>query len=182
MGTVNERAVLQTGLTADCAATGMASFQMPPLPGPDLIAYAARLRAYAEDFAAGTPIHVPRERLLALLDALMGGCRESQTIDSAQDLRVAELAVRLRRKNSTVRQMCKDGEFDMTRLGEGAYKHRAKEWMVPLAAVLAYEARQRGGGRTRVDKLSDWRQVKPTKRRRAHGKTREPDLLAGPRR
>jgi hypothetical protein len=64
--------------------------------------------------------------------------------------------------------MCADGEFDIRGQGEGAYKHRGKEWMVPVAAVQAYEARQRSGGRTLVDKISDWKQVTPTKRRRAH--------------
>jgi hypothetical protein len=179
MGTVNDTVVLQTGLTAGCAATGIASFQLPPLPGPDLVAYAMRLRAHAEDFAPGTPIQVPRERLLALLGIVTGGGGQPQVHDSTgQDLRVPDLAQRLRRKNSTVRQMCKDGEFDMPRPGDGAYKHRGKEWMVPLAAVEAYKARQRMGGRTAVDKLSDWKQVKSPKRRRAHAQTREPNLLA----
>jgi hypothetical protein len=64
--------------------------------------------------------------------------------------------------------MCGAGEFDMPTDGEGAYKHRGKEWMVPEVAVLAYEACQRVGGCRATESLSHWKKIKPTQPRRKH--------------
>jgi hypothetical protein len=76
------------------------------------------------------------------------------------------VAARIGRGASTVRQMCADGEFDMPTPGDGAYKHRDKEWLVPEVALRAYQERQRLGGRSARDNISDWKRVKPTPKRR----------------
>ena len=75
---------------------------------------------------------------------------------------------RLGRKPSTVREICANGEFDMPTKGEGAYKYRGKEWMIPEGAVLAYEERQRASNRRLHDNLSDWKRIKSPKPRRNH--------------
>jgi hypothetical protein len=164
MGSPQEPAWLQA-VSALVAASGHDPNEKPP-QACDLAAYAESLRVVAMDFAPGMAIPVPRERLLALLEVVGAGLGNLATAGRAPDLRIPELAQRLGRRPSTVRQICAAGEFDMPTEGEGAYKNRGREWMVPEAAVVAYEGRQRAGGRRVVDNLSDWKKLKSPKPRR----------------
>jgi hypothetical protein len=126
--------------------------------------YAASLRVVAMECAPGSSVPVPRERLLELLD-LLEDKQEDPGAHPRWDLSVEQVAERIGRSSSTVRQMCADKEFGGPP-GEGAYKHRGKEWRVPEAALVAYQQRQRDGGRSASDSISDWRRVKSTPKRR----------------
>jgi excisionase family DNA binding protein len=68
------------------------------------------------------------------------------------DLTVAELATRFHRSASTVRDWCEHGRF------EGAYKLNGRDWRIPLAALDAFLAAQRGEKDT--SPLGAWRAVR----------------------
>jgi len=162
MGSSNEGSRFRTGLYAQVEAGKLTPIEKPPLAD-----YAASLRKVVAEFAPGSPVPVPRERLLELLEFVASA--EGIPADDGRhlpDLRVDGVGDRMGRKPSTVRQMCADGEFDMPNAGDGAYKHRGKEWLVPEVAVRAYEERRRGGGRATRDNISDWKRVKATPTRR----------------
>src|SRR2546425_1057650 len=76
----------------------------------------------------------PRDGLLEL------AADDGQTPSDAPqaDLTVAEVATRFHRAASTVREWCEHGRF------EGAYKLNGRDWRIPLAAVDAFLAKQRG--------------------------------------
>ena len=142
---------------------------MPPAGG-DLHDFAAALRAYASELPSGHAVPVPRERLLSLLDIVQRfGCPSAVTPSgNDEEFTVERLAKRLHRKPSTVRGMISSGEFAKPP-EQRPYKRRNREWMVPLPAVLEYEARQRTQGRQAVaDDLSDWKHAKTLTKRRNH--------------
>jgi hypothetical protein len=116
---------------------------------------AAGLRKLAEALPAGTPVPVPSDWLLDLLNGQGSPERPAEAMDPT----VEELAARYRRAPSTVRGWCEAGRFP------GAYKLHAREWRIPAAAIGAFEARARARdcradrGRNVVRCLSDWRHV-----------------------
>ncbi len=117
------------------------------------------LRALAEALPAGAAVSVPRDWLLELLEG-SGGLQTSAKSPLA-DLTVAELAQLFGRKPSSVRGWLETG------LLEG-YKLNGREWRVTLAAVEAFQARQRDGKRSEgsasgdrpAGGLGDWRNVR----------------------
>jgi Helix-turn-helix domain len=129
---------------------------------PPLTDFAASLRLVAEEFAPGSAVPVPRERLLELLSAVLGEQDVTEAYRASRDLRVEDVAREIDRSPSTVRQMCADGEFAMPTPGEGAYKHRGKEWLIPEAALRGYRERERLGGRASGDNISDWKRARRT--------------------
>ena len=80
------------------------------------------------------------------------------------DFTVAQLAARFGRTPSCVRAWLDAGRF------EGAYKLNNKDWRVPVAGVLAFEAAARtqpAPTQQAVPSLSAWRRAtSPTRRRR----------------
>jgi hypothetical protein len=165
MGNSQDDPVLYDVLCSHGETDSLSHFGMPPRP-LDLIGYAGALRTYALGFSADAGITVPREWLLALIDTVIPGPTGSRTGESCPDHRISDLVDRLGRKESTIRQMCTDREFEMPIKDKSAYKYRNKEWKIPEAAVLAYEARQRVGRSPTLDNLSDWRTTKSPKPRR----------------
>jgi len=95
---------------------------------------ADRLRELAERLPPGTALTLTRDGLLEL--AADGGQTPSDAPQA--DLTVAEVATRFHRAASTVREWCEHGRF------EGAYKLNGRDWRIPLAAVDAFLAKQRG--------------------------------------
>lgn len=80
------------------------------------------------------------------------------------DFTVAQLAARFSRTASCIRGWLEAGKFS------GAYKLNSKDWRIPLADVLAFEAAQRAQPVAQaVVSLSAWRRArnaKPARRRR----------------
>lgn len=106
-----------------------------------------RLRQAVELLPEGASLSLTRETLLEAL----GPAGDVSNAPPVGDLTVTELAERFRRNASTIRGWIEIGRFS------GAYKLNRRDWRVPLAAVEAYEAQQRGQrGETDVD-LSGWR-------------------------
>ena len=116
--------------------------------------------------APGSPVPVPRERLLELLELVVGKQLGGTGSSNLPDLTVKKVGQRIGRSPSTVRQMCADGELDMPIQGQGAYKHRRKEWLIPEAALAAYQERERSGGGSRGGNISDWKRANSTPKRR----------------
>lgn len=99
------------------------------------------LRELAEALPIGAALAVPREWLLDLL----GSGEERGTVPPTgspppPDLTVGALAKRFDRAPATVREWCERQVF------AGAYRFRGREWRVPLASVLAFEAEEREKG------------------------------------
>jgi hypothetical protein len=165
MGIPRDPVGLQTGLPAAVEVNDLGSIGRPPRP-VDLAVYAASQLAVAREFPPGSAVPVLRERLLELLELAVGEQGLGTGADHLPDLRVEDVAKRVRRAPSTVRQWCHDGEFDMPVRGQGAYKHNGKEWLIPEVALAAYQERQRVGGGSPRDKISDWKRVKSIPKRR----------------
>lgn len=109
---------------------------------------ADRLRELAERLPPGGSLTLTRDGLLDL--AAADGGHADQTAAQA-DFTVAELAARFHRSPSTVRDWCEHGRF------EGAYKLNGRDWRIPLAALDAFLAEQRG--ERLVAHLGAWRAV-----------------------
>lgn len=100
----------------------------------------AALRLVVEAHPAGSTVGVLREHLIELLEGSTSpGVSEPLP---ATDYTVAQVASRFHRDASTIRLWIRQGVF------AGAYLFRQREWRIPAAAVLDYEARERvAGGR-----------------------------------
>lgn len=110
---------------------------------------ADRLRELAERLPPGGFLTLSRDGLLELA-AEDDGPAACATLPA--DLTVAELAARFHRAASTVREWCEHGRF------AGAYKLNGRDWRVPLAALDAFLAGQRGD--RAVARLGAWRAVR----------------------
>jgi excisionase family DNA binding protein len=110
---------------------------------------ADRLRQMAECLPPGASVTITRDGLLELAAEEDGddACKTPQA-----DLTVGELAARLHRAASTVREWCEHGRF------AGAYKLNGRDWRVPLAALDAFLAGQRN--ECAVVRLGAWRAVR----------------------
>lgn len=107
-----------------------------------------RLRELAERLPQGGSLTLTREGLLEL------AADEGQPQEPAApaDFTVAHLATHFHRSASTVRDWCEHGRF------EGAYKLNGRDWRIPLTAVDAFLADQRG--EKRISPLGAWRAVR----------------------
>jgi hypothetical protein len=161
LGNSREKSHTERGSLTRVEGYGDLAIEMPPPPSSGVAEYIGHLRAYARDFAPDATIGIPRMRLMAILDLVADESSLPTTASRCRDHRVKDLVQRLNRKESTIRQMCADGEFSLPTGGPGAYRHRGREWMVTEAAVEAYEERQRQRGRQPADDLSAWRKLKP---------------------
>ena len=112
---------------------------------------ADRLRELAERLPPGGSLTLSREGLLGL--AAVDGDHEDQAAER-REFTVGELATRFHRSASTVRGWCEHGCF------AGAYKLNGRDWRIPLAALDAFLAEQRG--ERRVAHLGAWRAVRGT--------------------
>jgi hypothetical protein len=112
---------------------------------------AAGLRALAEALPPDAAVPVPRAWLLELL----AGMKTDRSGPLPADLTVAELAVRFGRKASTVRGWLDRG------LIAGAYRFRGREWRVPAASLVMFEAEQRFGQQARAPSAGTSRKSKP---------------------
>lgn len=110
---------------------------------------AAGLRALADALPDGAAVPVPRAWLLELLGG--AGTREAST----PDLTVAELAARFGRKPSTVRGWLVRG------LIPGAYRFQKREWRVPAASLVRFEAEQRTADQSHPPRRPTARRGKP---------------------
>jgi hypothetical protein len=118
------------------------------------------LQALASALLAGSSVSIPREWLLDLLQGAPAA-PDQQGIAQRADLTVAALAARFGRKTSTVRGWLERGLFP------GAYRFQGREWRVPAAGLVAFEADQRkpsnperrGIKESSVADLDDWRQA-----------------------
>lgn len=110
------------------------------------------LRALAEALPDDAAVPVPKAWLLELLDA--GNPDATPQVPSA-DLTVAQVAARFERDPSTVRGWVAAGQFPE------AYRLQGRELRIPLAAVLAFEARQRTPGAARRARAPARRSRKP---------------------
>lgn len=128
---------------------------------PDLRAH---YLAIAEALPAGTAVPVPVELLVELLAG--GGDPGAISDAPPPDFTVPQVAARFGRKPSTVRGWIAGGQLP------GAYHFRGRELRIPAAAVMAFEAGQRGhdaipaaaGVRRRARQAPDlggWRKVAP---------------------
>jgi hypothetical protein len=113
----------------------------------------AGLRTLASALSPGSPMSVPREWVLELVDRL--GSRHTDS--GSPDLTVTQVAERFGRAPSTVRGWVGRG------LLVGAYRFQGREIRVPVAALAAFEASQRPGAAessrpavSRRPKLVDW--------------------------
>jgi hypothetical protein len=109
-----------------------------------------RLRALAEALPAGTVVPVPREWLLDLLE---GGTAYTDPSPGPPpvDLTVADLAARFGRSPSTVRGWLERGMI------AGAYRFQGREWRVPAASLVTFEADQRSPRTPRMISGTDHR-------------------------
>ncbi|MBX3146967.1 MAG: helix-turn-helix domain-containing protein [Gemmatimonadales bacterium] len=119
------------------------------------------VRALVEASPDGTVLTVPR----AWLAALLGDAADIGPVD----LTVADLATRYQRSPSTVRWWLEQGRMP------GAYRLQGREWRVPRASLVAFEAAERERQmptqppspapagppvrRAKVVDLGDWRRV-----------------------
>jgi hypothetical protein len=113
----------------------------------------AALRLVVESYPAGSIAPMLREHALELLE---GTPTPGETTGlPPADLTVKELAARLSRKASTCRGWCERG------LIPGAYRWGgSREWQVPMAGVLQFEAQQRSGVAQKRMQLTPRRQGK----------------------
>jgi len=95
------------------------------------------LRTLARGLPAGTPVPVPAELLLELLDSEPHA--PANLVSS--DLTVAQVAARYGRAPSTVRGWCDVNRF------AGAYRLNGREWRIPPSALESFDAAQRRGHR-----------------------------------
>lgn len=131
----------------------------------DLHAFAQALRA----LPPGTLVALPRDSLLEIVEGAAGSpTGGAASGPSLVDLTVAQVAQLFGRAPGTVRQWLESGQLE-------GYKLFGREWRVPLAAVGAFQERQRmgaahpGGRASRTQSLGDWRRVArelPTDQRR----------------
>src|SRR2546425_4544983 len=110
---------------------------------------ADRLRDLAERLPAGSSLTLTRDGLLNLA-ASDGGQADQAAVPP--DFTVVELAARFHRSASTVRDWCEHGRF------EGAYKLNGRDWRIPVTALDAFLAEQRG--ETPAAHLGAWRAVR----------------------
>jgi excisionase family DNA binding protein len=111
---------------------------------------ADRLRELAQRLPPGASLTLTKDGLLEL--ATVDGAPSDQPGPQA-DFTVAELATRFHRSASTVRGWCEHGRF------EDAYKLNGRDWRIPLSALDAFLAEQRGDGPL-VAHLGAWRAVR----------------------
>lgn len=97
----------------------------------------AALRLIAEAHPTGSTVGVLREHLLDLLEGAPAAAIMSPP---ESDCTVAQVAARFGRDASTVRLWIRQGLFT------GAYLFRQREWRIPAAAVMEYEAQERAAG------------------------------------
>jgi transposase-like protein len=97
----------------------------------------AALRLVVEAHPTGSTVGVLREHLLDLLD---GTPAAAEPASQETDYTVAQVAKRFGRDASTVRLWIRQGAFT------GAYLFRQREWRIPAAVVLEYEAQERAAG------------------------------------
>ena len=109
---------------------------------------ADRLRELAECLPPGASLTLTRGGLLEL--AAVDGGKVEQAAPQA-DFTVGELALRLHRSPSTIRDWCEHG-----RLG-GAYKLNGRDWRIPRGTVDAFLALQRREHQVAPVSLSAWR-------------------------
>lgn len=107
-----------------------------------------RLRELAERLPQGGSLTLTREGLLELA----ANDDQAEHPAARADQTVAELAARFHRSASTVRDWCEHGRF------EGAYKLNGRDWRIPLTAVDAFLAEQRG--EKQISPLGAWRAVR----------------------
>jgi excisionase family DNA binding protein len=115
-----------------------------------------RLRQLAAALPPGSSVSLPRDWLLAELDAAPA----SDAL--VADLTVEQLAQFIGKRPSTVRGWLEAGRFP------GAYKLSGKAWRVPRGAVEAFQAREREGqapepgpnGDRSPGQLGAWRDVR----------------------
>jgi excisionase family DNA binding protein len=105
------------------------------------------LRHAAELLPAGASVTLTRETLLAVI----GTGRDETTQVLRDELTVTDLAAQFQRSASTVRGWIEAGRF------LGAYKLRGRDWRVPLAAVDAFRAHERGRRSQQTHDLGAWR-------------------------
>ncbi len=109
---------------------------------------ADRLRELAERLPHGVSLTLTRDGLLGL------ATEHDQDPDppaARGDFTIAELAARFSRSTSTIRGWCERGRF------EGAYKLNGRDWRIPVTALDAFLAEQRG--ESPVVQLGAWRAV-----------------------
>lgn len=116
------------------------------------------LRTLAEALPDDAAVPVPKAWLLELLNA---GSVEDIPQAPPADLTVAQVAARFGRKPSTVRGWVAAGQLP------GAYHFRGRERRIPLAAIQAFEDRQRAAP-----------PPTPKKKPRSRHREPEPDLGA----
>jgi excisionase family DNA binding protein len=105
------------------------------------------LRHAAELLPAGASVTLTREALLAAI----GTGRDETTQVPQEELTVTDLAAQFQRSASTVRGWIETGRFP------DAYKLRGRDWRVPLAAVDAFRAQERGHRGQQTHDLGAWR-------------------------
>jgi hypothetical protein len=110
---------------------------------------ADRLRELAERLPPGSSLTLTREGLLELAAVKEGDTGEAA---AQAEFTVATLAARFHRSASTVREWCEHGRF------EGAYKLNGRDWRIPVPALGAFLAEQRG--ERAVAQLGAWRAVR----------------------
>lgn len=103
---------------------------------------------------------VPADWVLAELERAGGTTGPSPTVETAADLTVDQVAEKLGRAPSTVRNWL--GEERLP----GAYRLRGREWRIPAATLQAFLQAEATGERASPQarspgaQLSDWRKVR----------------------
>ena len=87
------------------------------------------LRSLYESMPSGSVINLPRDDIGELLDELTEPAAENDTVT---DLTLSEIAERVGRATSTVRNWCSRG------LLVGAYRLNGRDWRVPSVALDAF--------------------------------------------
>lgn len=116
-----------------------------------------QLRKAIAGLPPGTLVALPREALVEALGASEVGMSVEPTAAAQVDLTVAQIAQLFGRSPSTVRQWLESGALQ-------GYKLFRREWRVTLAALAAFQKRQRSGSARSTESpargqesLGDWR-------------------------